>query len=265
MTSRASRRAQRGSARSRRTPSKPSGGSFSDNIPWIPIAVVVGILVVVGGIIYLVIQAGQDANPSYEKEQLYEENENPDLPGEYVNLPEAFKDSAGNLAHYGQDSDEGPNTNSHVTRDVDYSKETSANSSTGLPPVGGPHWGQGGCGDDPSEAPQYCGPAPWGIYREPWEAATLVHNMEHSGVVVWYNFDETALRDELEGWVGDAANGGDRLVIMTPYDGIPENTVALTAWARRDVFPTSEMTEERVKDFINTMACRFNPENIPCS
>lgn len=236
-----------------------------DNIPWIPIAVVAGILIVAGGIAYLIIQSNQDASASYETEQAYEMDATAELPGEYVNLPEAFKDDAGNLAHYGQDSDEGPNTNAHVTREVDYSVETSANSESGLPPVGGPHWGQGGCGQDPSEASAFCGPAPWGIYREPWDAATLVHNMEHSGVVVWYNFDDTALRDQLEGWVDDASNGGDTLVIMTPYPDLPEDTVALTAWSRRDVFPTSDMTEDRVKDFIDTMACKFNPEDIPCS
>jgi hypothetical protein len=235
------------------------------NVPWIPIAVVVGIAVVVAGMAYLIIQSNQDGGTSYAAEQEYEMNADADLPGEYVNLPEAFQDDAGNLALYGQDSDQGPNTNSHVTRSVDYSAEVSPNSETGLPPVGGPHWGSSGCGSVPSEAPQYCGPAPWGIYREPWEAETLVHNMEHSGVVVWYNFDDPELRDQLEGWVDDASNGGDTLVIMTPYEDIPEDTVALTAWSRRDLFPTSEMTEDRVKDFIDTLACRFNPENIPCS
>ncbi len=234
-----------------------------DNIPWIPIAVIAGILVVAGGIIYLVIQSNQEGAPSYEKEQAYEMDAEADLPGEFVNLPEAFKDADGNLAHYGQDSDEGPNTNAHVTREVDYSAETSANSDTGLPPVGGPHWGQGGCGNDPSEASAFCGPVPWGVYRASWAAGSVVHNMEHGGVVVWYNTDNAALVTDMEGWVGDLGDDG-AFVVMMPYDDIPDDTVALTAWTRREILPAADVTEDNISDFIRTMNCRFNPEGFDC-
>jgi len=177
----------------------------------------------------------------------------PDLPGQYVNLPEAFADGS-TLAHYGASN--GPKTNAHVTHDVDYSKE-------GLPPAGGPHWGSGSCGADPKKAPAFCGPVPWGIYRDPWPAASLVHNMEHAGVIVWYNTTSASIRGQLEAEVTKHLQGGD-LVVMTPYPDLPRETIALTAWARRDEFPVSEYDDSRVDQFIRTFSCRFNPEGFPC-
>ncbi len=231
------------------------------NIPWIPIVVIVGVLAVAGGIGYLIIESGKDPPPDNKKAQAIENNDPAfDGPGEWVDLPTAWAEGT-TLAHYGENG--APNTNAHVNNAVDYSKETSANSSTGLPPVGGPHWGSSGCGEDPNEAPAYCGPVPWGIYRDPWPAESLIHSMEHSGVVVWYNTADTAVRDKLEDWVADEADSG-KLVVLTPYPDIPENTIALTAWSRRDVFTVSDLTEKRVKDFIGKLACRFNPERIPC-
>ncbi len=236
------------------------------NIPWIPIVVVIGVVVVIAGVAYLIIQSGK--SPGDDKAQKLEctlnaagacEDPNPGLPGEWVNLPEAWADGS-TLAHYGANS--GPNTNAHVQSDVDYSKETSANSTSGLPPVGGPHWGQGGCSaDGPDASPAYCGPVPWGIYRAAWQAESLVHNMEHAGVVVWYNSSDTSVRDQLEGWVKNRLEN-DKLVVMTPYPDLPANTIALTSWSRRDTFPVSDMTESRVKDFINKLACHFDPEGF---
>ncbi len=45
---------------------------------------------------------------------------------------------------------------------------------------------------------------------------------------------------------------------------LPNETVALTAWARRDEFSVDDMTEHRVKGFIQTFVCRFNPQDFDC-
>jgi hypothetical protein len=222
--------------------------------------VVAGIIAVIGGIVYLVIESGKEAAPSNEAAQAVENDATWDGPGEYVNLPEVWKDGD-TLAHYG--ANDGPNTNSHVTREVDYSGETSPNSSTGLPPVGGPHWGQGSCGEVPAEAPAFCGPVPWGVYREPWPAAALVHNMEHGGVIVWYNTGDQTVIDNLEDWVADLGDDG-AFTVLTPYPDIPDDTVAMTAWSRRDVVPLAEVDEDRIKTFIRQLNCRFNPEGFNC-
>jgi hypothetical protein len=131
--------------------------------------------------------------------------------------------------------------------------------------VGGDHWGASACPKTAAEAPAYCGPVTWGIYRDPnaWPASSLVHNMEHSGVVIWYNSSDTKVRDQIEKIATSELKSG-KLVVMTPYPDIAKDTIALTAWSRRDVFPVSELTDKRVKDFIEKLSCRFNPENVPC-
>lgn len=244
------------------------------NIPWIPIAVVAGIVIVIAGIAYLIIQSGKDDASSNIAARKVEckldasdecvvpvEDPSPDLPGEWIDLPTAWKDGD-TLAHYGASGGD-PNTNAHVTRDVDYSAEKSDNSSTGLPPVGGPHWGQGSCGDVPAEAPAYCGPVPWGVYRQAWPAASVVHNMEHGGVVIWYHSADLTVRDNLENWVADLGDDGAFVVLM-PYPDIPDNTVAMTSWSRREIVPVGDLTEDGVKTFIRKLNCHFNPEGFSC-
>jgi hypothetical protein len=259
--SRAQRRASSPTtARSRRTPVQPSSSGRGLRVPWIPIAVLLGIVAVVAVVAWLVIQAGKPAGDRFASAAKIEADQAAGLPGQYVNLPEAWADGS-TPAHYGASS--GPNTNSHVTHDVDYSKEVTANAANGLPPAGGPHWGATTCGSDPATAPAFCGPVPWGIYRVPWPASSLVHNMEHAGVVVWYNTANIDIRNKIEAEATKRLKAGN-LVVVTPYPDLPPDTIAMTAWARRDVFAASEYTDSRLDTFIKTFACRFNPENIPC-
>jgi len=258
--SRAQRRATRPS--SRRTPVKPQKSGAGIQIPWIPIAVLFATIAVVGVVVYLVIQAGKPAKPNNAKAAAYELNKQEGAPGEWVDLPNVWADGT-KLAHYGQSSADGPNTNAHVTRTVDYSKETSASSPNGLPPVGGPHWGSSGCGPEPANAPSFCGPAPWGIasLTVPWAAETLIHNMEHGGVVVWFNTTNTAVRDKLEAEVTKRVKDG-YYVVMTPYSDIPPDTIYLTSWARREKIDVASYDDATVDKFITTFQCAFNPENF---
>jgi hypothetical protein len=258
--SRAQRRATRTPVRSRRTPVKPQGRSAGFQVPWVPLAVLLGIVVVVGIVGYLVIQAGKSSN-NFSAQQAYEQDQQLNAPGEWVDLPTAWGDGT-NLAHYGQSSSAGPNTNAHVTHSVDYSKETSASSSTGLPPAGGPHWGSSACGQDPATAPSYCGPAPWGLYvSSGWPAATMVHNMEHGGVIVWYNTTNQDVLNQLEALVTQRLKDG-YYIVATPYSDVPADTIWLTAWSRRELIPVSEYSNDKVDTFIKYFNCRFNPENF---
>ncbi len=258
--SRAMRRASRQqTSRGRRTP-VPRGSAGGLSVPWIPIALMIAIAAVVGVVIYLVIQAGKPAADRFADAAKMEEDPAPNLPGQYVNLPEAFAVGS-TQAHYG--STTGPNTNSHVTRDVDYSKETSASAPNGLPPAGGPHWGSTTCGSDPAAAPAFCGPIPWGIYRAEWHAESFVHNMEHGGVVIWYNLSDRTLRDQIEAEVAKLGKNG-AFVVMAPYSAIPANTIAFTAWARREILPADQYDNSKLDEFTKTFNCRFNPEGFTC-
>ncbi|MCH7488300.1 MAG: DUF3105 domain-containing protein [Chloroflexi bacterium] len=176
---------------------------------------------------------------------IIEGGEDPDLPGVHVDLQGIYDGFYGNS--------DGNTTAPHVTQDVDYEADGNSN-----PPAGGPHWA-GGCGNVPSEAPQFCGPAPWGIYREPWQPETLIHNMEHAGAVVWYNTTDQAVIDDLEDLVNDLRGP----VVLTPYFDMEDEHVAVTTWARIDKFPVSEYSRERVEEFLDVHNCRFNPENLP--
>ena len=175
-----------------------------------------------------------------------EADADPALPGEYVDLAAIYGGQYGN---------DGPSTAPHVTREVDYAGDGNSN-----PPAGGPHW-SGACTDDPSTSPPFCGPAPWGIYRDPWEAETLVHNMEHGGVVVWYNTTNEGVIGEIEALVANRLPLVD-LLVMAPYPEMEDETIALTAWSRIDKFPVSDYTPERVQTFIETHVRRFNPESF---
>jgi hypothetical protein len=172
-----------------------------------------------------------------------EADDDPSLPGEYVDLP----------AIYGGPY---PDTAQHVQREVDYEAE-----GVGEPPGGGPHWGLSACGTDPTAAPPFCGPAPWGVYRAPWEPETLLHNLEHAGVVVWYNTADRDAIQTLEEFAVDVLDSDGRLVLV-PYPNMADGTVAITTWSRRDIFAAEDLTVERLQDFLDAHYCRFDPEGF---
>lgn len=195
-----------------------------------------------------VVPAIPDTQSRFSEGSTVEADDDPFLPGEYVNLPEIYGGFYGNR--------DGPNTAAHVRRDIDYVGDGNSN-----PPAGGPHWGSAACGSVPEEAPSFCGPAPWGTYRTPWEPETLIHNMEHAGVVLWYNTADQSVIEELENLIADRLRDG-QLLVMTPYPDMEAETVALTAWSRIDKFPVSEYTRQRVEEFIDVHERRFNPEGF---
>jgi hypothetical protein len=93
-----------------------------------------------------------------------------------------------------------------------------------VPATSGPHW-------DPS------GIANWGVYSTPQPETQLIHNLEHGGIVIWY--DPEALEadqiDALTSYVTtQVASGvsGRYKFILTPWAGgepLPAAVVA-TAW-----------------------------------
>jgi hypothetical protein len=170
----------------------------------------------------------------------------PELPGEFVDLQSIYGGYWGN--------DNGPNTAPHRQSAVDYSPQ-------GLPPAGGPHWGATSCSDDPQTSPLYCGPVPWGIYRDSWPAESVVHNMEHAGVIIWYNTASSDVVDKLEDLVEDNLSAGKRLVLM-PYASMDDEMLALTSWGRRALLPIASYSDKFVQDFIDQLECRFDPEGL---
>lgn len=175
-----------------------------------------------------------------------EADSDPSLPGEHVDLQAIYDGFYANR--------DGNNTNTHVMGAIDYE------SGQGLPPAGGPHWGSSACGNDPTVAPAFCGPAPWGIFTDPWAAATLVHNMEHGGVVIWYNTTDQAVIDDLTDLVFEHIER--RLIVLAPYPDMEEGFVAITSWSRRLLMPAGEYDRDLFAEFIDVHERRFNPESF---
>jgi hypothetical protein len=108
----------------------------------------------------------------------------------------------------------------------------------------------------------------WGVHDVVVPKEVAVHNMEHAGVIVWYNCnggpeplsgDECAeLRNELSAVVQVLMAEGKK-VLMTPFPEMPDR-IALTAWQYLDSF--NEFDRERVEMFIDTFECNFDPEGF---
>jgi hypothetical protein len=119
----------------------------------------------------------------------------------------------------------------------------------------------------PTSGPHTAAVATPGIHDEPVPKETLVHNMEHSQVVVWYNCNApqplspdgcNTLTQSLAGVVSDAITLNKR-VVMTPYSDM-EYTIALTAWQFLDAF--DQFDAQRVRTFIDTFYCHTNLEGF---
>lgn len=117
------------------------------------------------------------------------------------------------------------------------------------PPTSGPH--------DP-RAPQFR------IYNDPVPKETVVHAMEHGGVIIWYNCTDCQdTVDQLKEIAREYLRK-NKNVLMTPYPEMEPNTIALTAWTRLDKFSVPDFTPERVKRFIDAHHCRYRPEPNTC-
>jgi hypothetical protein len=113
----------------------------------------------------------------------------------------------------------------------------------------------------PTSGPHAQSPAPFRVLPSPAPKEALVHNMEHGGVVVWYNTTDQRLIGQLADIVG-AELTRQRLVVMSPYTDMERDTIALTSWTRLDKFGVKDFSEERVQKFISRNSKRFNPEGF---
>ena len=90
-----------------------------------------------------------------------------------------------------------------------------------LPAASGPHWGN---------------PASWGVYTTPANESQVIHNLEHGGIVIWYDPSlDAASVESLTSYVdGQVASGvsGRFKFILSPWGGsdpLPSPVVVM-AW-----------------------------------
>jgi hypothetical protein len=88
-----------------------------------------------------------------------------------------------------------------------------------VPATSGQHWGT---------------PANWGVYTasNPAIESQTIHNLEHGGIVIWYQ--STASQEDIDAltqFTDQALNSADRKVILSPWTGEDFGSpIAVTAW-----------------------------------
>ena len=115
------------------------------------------------------------------------------------------------------------------------------------PPTSGPHSGT---------------PSMFVNLENPQPKENIIHSMEHGGVFIWYNTSDQEAIDLIKSLVDDNHDRNRDFVGSTIYTEMDEETIAITSWTRLDKFPVTELTRERLQDFINDNLKRFNPEGF---
>lgn len=106
----------------------------------------------------------------------------------------------------------------------------------------------------PTSGPHRLQPAPWGSYREAPERETLVHNMEHGGIVIFYKDLADEQIDELDEFADSHVDG----VISVPDDQI-DKPVAMASW--RHSQQCDELNTKAIEGFIRER-CNKGPEKV---
>lgn len=135
---------------------------------------------------------------------------------------------------------------------------------TQFPNQGADHINQGQAhapytSNPPTSGPHYGSPARWGVYDQPIPDETLVHNLEHGGIVVHYNCPDGC--PELVAQLKQLAGEYRSKVILAPRPNpdVPYRII-LTAWTWLDGF--DEFDAERIRAFIRAHKDR-GPELVP--
>ena len=119
-----------------------------------------------------------------------------------------------------------------------------------LPATSGSHWGN---------------PAAWGAYSTPQNESQLIHNLEHGGIVIWYDPDAlddaqvAELTSYVEGQVTSGISGRFKFVV-SPWGGSEDlgGPVAVTAW--RHLLTLEEFDMDAVRSFADENYLRHAPE-----
>lgn len=135
-------------------------------------------------------------------------------------------------------------------RSTDAPAECGADPYSSLPATSGPHWNT---------------PAAWGAYSTAQNESQVIHNLEHGGIVIWY--DPEALDDaqvaELSSYVeGQVAAGisGRFKFIVSPWGGAEDlgSPVVVTAW--RHILALDAFNMSTIRAYADESYARYAPE-----
>jgi len=108
----------------------------------------------------------------------------------------------------------------------------------------------------------------WGVYNQEIAKEILVHNMEHGGVIVWYNCRTSRktltptqceeLARNLSSTTQPLIDAGKEIVVSS-YTNM-NHLIALTAWTKLQTLEQFDLVE--INKFIKNYERAFNPEGF---
>jgi len=111
---------------------------------------------------------------------------------------------------------------------------------TSVPATSGPHWSS------------VDSPGPWGVYTDAQPQERMLHNMEHGGIVIWYQ--AAALSSDqlatLTTFVQQQITTDQYKVILTPWGGADfGHPIAVTAWDWLLYLDSADL--DKIRSFID--------------
>lgn len=101
-----------------------------------------------------------------------------------------------------------------------------------------------------------------GFFEEELPDERVVHNLEHSNIVVSYNLATPEEIDQLRDVINDIGLANTTGVTRA-YNKIPVGTVAMSAWGVSDTM--EGIDKDRIEQFFNSYAGTLGPEgNLTC-
>ncbi|MBM3933990.1 MAG: DUF3105 domain-containing protein [SAR202 cluster bacterium] len=97
--------------------------------------------------------------------------------------------------------------------------------------------------------------APWGVYTEPVTEERVVHNLEHGGVIIYYNCPDNSCADDVAKLTSFVRSTDE--TILAPYPDM-DAKFALVAWTFMQKLDAYD--EEAVRAFVNA---HLNSPNSP--
>jgi hypothetical protein len=111
---------------------------------------------------------------------------------------------------------------------------------TSVPATSGPHWSSANS------------PAPWGVYTSAQPQERMIHNLEHGGIVIWYQpgkLDAAGVKT-LTDFVNQQITTERFKVILVPWGGTDfGHPIAVTAWDWLLYLETPDL--DKVRTFLN--------------
>jgi hypothetical protein len=132
----------------------------------------------------------------------------------------------------------------HITdggscRDNPASCGLTADPYSSLPATSGPHWGT---------------PDNWGVYTTPQNESQVIHNLEHGGIVIWYDSAAVdaagvqALTDYVDRQVASGVSGRFKF-ILSPWGGTEPLPAPIVATAWRYLLPLQTADTNAIGEF----------------